>query len=76
MSRGQKIDEKVWHEIINEVDIDGNGEIDFNEFSIMMQKLISDDKKESNIEHQGGSMKANTSLNEASNGSAGGAGTR
>lgn len=25
--------------------MDGNGEIDFMEFTVMMQKLISDDKK-------------------------------
>jgi Ca2+-binding EF-hand superfamily protein len=40
----------VWHDIISEVDIDGNGEIDFQEFSIMMQKLISDDKKSAKAE--------------------------
>ena len=38
---GQKIDEKVWEEVIKEVDNDGNGEIDFEEFSTMMQKLIT-----------------------------------
>lgn len=42
LCQGQNIDDKVWKEIIDEVDIDGNGEIDFNEFSIMMQKLVSD----------------------------------
>ena len=36
LSRGQKIDEKVWKEVIGEVDIDGNGEIDFSEFTTMM----------------------------------------
>jgi calcium-dependent protein kinase len=36
LCQGQKIDEKVWREVIDEVDIDGNGEIDFSEFSIMM----------------------------------------
>jgi len=29
---GQKIDDKVWEEVIKEVDGDGNGEIDFEEF--------------------------------------------
>lgn len=44
LCKGQKIDEKVWKEIIDEVDIDGNGEIDFGEFSTMMKKLITDSK--------------------------------
>ncbi len=33
---GQRIDDKVWDEVIREVDADGNGEIDFEEFSTMM----------------------------------------
>jgi Ca2+-binding EF-hand superfamily protein len=37
---GQKIDDKVWEEVIREVDSDGNGEIDFEEFTTMMQKLL------------------------------------
>ena len=37
---GQKIDDKVWDEVIKEVDADGNGEIDFEEFSTMMEKLL------------------------------------
>ena len=37
---GQKIDDKVWDEVIREVDGDGNGEIDFEEFATMMQKLL------------------------------------
>ena len=36
LSRGQKIDERVWLDVISEVDIDGNGEIDFSEFTQMM----------------------------------------
>ena len=38
---GRKIDDQVWEEVIREVDADGNGEIDFEEFSAMMQKLLS-----------------------------------
>jgi Ca2+-binding EF-hand superfamily protein len=32
--------DKVWDDIIREVDVDGNGEIDFSEFKIMMQKFL------------------------------------
>ncbi len=32
----------MWDEIIKEVDIDGNGEISFEEFKIMMHKLLGD----------------------------------
>ena len=38
---GQKIDDAVWDEVIKEVDADGNGEIDFEEFAAMMQKLLT-----------------------------------
>ena len=36
---GKNIDEKVWLEVINEVDENGDGEIDFDEFKNMMIKL-------------------------------------
>lgn len=39
---GKKFDEKVWEEIISEVDIDGDGEISYVEFKSMMEKLLSD----------------------------------
>ena len=35
------IDNKVWLDMIKEVDLDGNGVIDFEEFKDMMQKLCS-----------------------------------
>lgn len=39
---GQKnIDDKVWNDIICEVDGNGDGEISFAEFKIMMQKLLT-----------------------------------
>ena len=41
-----KDDMELWDKIIAEVDIDGNGEVDFDEFSIMMQKLIRPDDEE------------------------------
>jgi len=37
---GKAFDEKIWDEIIGEVDIDGDGEISFEEFKLMMKKLI------------------------------------
>lgn len=35
-------EDKIWNELINEVDLDGNGEIDFYEFCHMMRKVIID----------------------------------
>jgi calcium-dependent protein kinase len=32
--------DKVWDDIIKEVDKDGNGEISFDEFKVMMQKFL------------------------------------
>ena len=40
---GKNIDEKLWNEIILEVDANGDGEISFEEFKYMMQKLLNDD---------------------------------
>lgn len=34
------VDDGVWNQLISEVDIDGNGEIDYKEFKIMMNKLV------------------------------------
>jgi len=39
---GKKFDDKIWNEIISEVDIDGDGEISYAEFKTMMEKLLSD----------------------------------
>ena len=50
---GQNLDDDVWDKVINEVDNDGNGEIDFEEFCDMMQKMLHyDDDDEENIEDQ------------------------
>lgn len=40
LCQGQNIDDNVWNEVIREVDEDGNGEIDFEEFESMMTKLL------------------------------------
>ncbi len=37
---GKNIDEKVWNEIVSEVDPNGDGEISFEEFKQMMSKLM------------------------------------
>ena len=33
-------EDRIWTELVNEVDLDGNGEIDFYEFCHMMRKMI------------------------------------
>ena len=43
-SDAQNIEDEVWDKIIDEIDEDGNGEIDFEEFCIMMKKLMEDDE--------------------------------
>jgi calcium-dependent protein kinase len=43
---GKNIDEEVWNQVISEVDGDGNGEIDFEEFSIMMRKILVNEEEE------------------------------
>ena len=40
---GKNIDEKIWNDIVFEVDGNGDGEISFTEFKTMMQKLLIDD---------------------------------
>lgn len=32
----------MWDQVVREVDQDGNGEVDFDEFKTMMQKLLTD----------------------------------
>jgi len=41
---GKNIDEKVWNDIVMEVDGNGDGEISFLEFKVMMQKLLIDQR--------------------------------
>lgn len=43
---GKNIDEKVWNEIILEVDINGDGEVSFPEFKTMMLKIIDEGVKQ------------------------------
>ena len=37
---GKNITEAVWQQVIAEVDINGDGQIDFEEFKLMMKSLI------------------------------------
>ena len=38
-----KLEEQVWTDVINEVDINGDGQIDFEEFTVMLKKIASND---------------------------------
>ena len=38
---GKAISEEVWYQVVKEVDQDGNGEVDFDEFKTMMKKLLT-----------------------------------
>ena len=39
---GKNIDEKIWNDIVMEVDNNGDGEISFTEFKVMMEKLLQE----------------------------------
>ena len=40
LGKGKQLDEKVWAELIREVDINGDGEVSYKEFKKMMQQLL------------------------------------
>ena len=40
LDHGKKLDERIWIDVIKEVDINGDGEISYNEFEKMMEKLL------------------------------------
>jgi len=39
----EEIPEDKWEELVKEIDIDGDGEIEFDEFSKMMNKFVPND---------------------------------
>ena len=39
---GKNSNDKIWDDVVNEVDDDGDGEIVFEEFKEMMQRMIMD----------------------------------
>lgn len=41
VGNNSNIDSEVWNQIIAEVDVDGSGEIDFAEFSLMMRNIVA-----------------------------------
>ena len=41
-AQANKLDEKVWDQLVFEADVDGDGVISIDEFKIMMQKLLKD----------------------------------
>lgn len=42
---GDQISDKVWKDMIKEVDNNGNGEIDFDEFQKMMSNFLESQEK-------------------------------
>ena len=40
LGHGKKFDEKVWEQIVKEVDINGDGEISYLEFEKMMENFL------------------------------------
>lgn len=57
---GKNIDEKVWNEIITEVDGNGDGEISFSEFRTMMHKLLIDESPSNQVNESSSYKKANS----------------
>lgn len=53
--------DEVWKEMINQIDLNGDGQISFNEFKEMMSNLIKDDNK---FYHTTSSVKKNSEQNE------------
>ena len=49
-SLGQNPTEEELEDIIREVDIDGNGEVDFNEFVLLMSKRLKASEHEDNLQ--------------------------
>ena len=49
-SLGQNPTEEELEDIIREVDIDGNGEVDFNEFVLLMSKRLKASEQEDNLQ--------------------------
>lgn len=40
LGQGLKCNKEVWKAIVSEVDLNGDGQIDFNEFKAMMKKFV------------------------------------
>ena len=40
LDQGKKFDESIWKKMINEVDMNGDGEISYQEFERMMEQLL------------------------------------
>ena len=53
---GQELEDEVWDRIVSEVDEDGNGEIEFEEFCHMMQMMVNQDEDEDKDEEDGDGM--------------------
>lgn len=40
LDHGKKLDDKIWQKVISEVDLNGDGEISYQEFERMMEQML------------------------------------
>ena len=57
LGKDSKVSAEVWNEIVKDIDTNGDGEISFNEFRIMMNKIVEHFNKEAEISRSNSTVK-------------------